>query len=97
MSGPDENDATLMALLAPPDRAPDRAFVIEVNALVQLDQAYRRRRRLAWSRFAGEAASAAGLSGAAVTLTVAGGGTLTLIAGLIPLVWIASNRWIRAR
>lgn len=93
MSPTDEIDATIAALLAPPDRAPDRVFVAEVDALIQLDQAYRRRRRRAWSRFAGEAASAAGLSSAALMLGWAGGGALAMIAALIPLVWVATNRW----
>lgn len=96
-NGPGETEAAIAALLAQPDRAPDPAFIAEIDALVQLDQAYRRQRQRAWSRFGGEAASALGLSGAAVVLAYAGGGMLAMIAAAIPVIWAATNRWATAR
>lgn len=91
----DDIDIRLAALLADDPRPPDPAFVTEVDALVQLDQAYVFRRRQAWRRFGTELAGGAAVSAAGLMLALSAGQgwLLALVIGLGPLAWAATNRW----
>lgn len=61
-------DAFLARALAPPERAPDRAFVGQVQALVRLDRHLRAERRAALRRLGLEALAVGSLAAALMWL-----------------------------
>lgn len=92
----------LRAMLEDVPRAPDRAFVNQIDALVQLDQAYALRRRRAWRRFAGDVVVASAILVPALGLGLASAPGLissdhaafivsTMMLALVG--WAATNRW----
>lgn len=97
-----ETQARLRLLLDEAPRTPDPGFVAQVDALVQLDQTYRLRRRRAWQRFAGDLATASAIIVPALGLTLAAAAGLTGTGHVAPIVaamtlalagWAATNRW----
>ncbi|MBA4047007.1 MAG: hypothetical protein C0476_00535 [Sphingomonas sp.] len=98
----DEPEVILAALFCDTPRPPDAQFVAQVDALVQLDQAFALRRRRAWRRFASDivVAGAMALPALGLSLGSAAGliGTdhVALIACAIMIAlagWAATNRW----
>ncbi|MBL8648871.1 MAG: hypothetical protein JNL35_00510 [Sphingopyxis sp.] len=67
MTGPDDSamdampDAFLAAMLAPPARAGDRAFAVQVDRAIDAQAAYARARARFWASFAFEALAVAAL------------------------------------
>lgn len=57
MTGPDDSatDAMLAAMLAPPARAGDRGFAVQVGRAIDTQAAYARARSRFWTSFAFEA------------------------------------------
>jgi hypothetical protein len=55
----DELDIRLEALLAPPERGPDEAFLAHLQRAVLVEERLRAARRNAWTRFATEMIAAA--------------------------------------
>ena len=55
----DALDLKLEALLAPPERAPDEAFLAHLEKTVLIEERLRAARRAAWTRFASEMIAAA--------------------------------------
>ncbi|MBN8843215.1 MAG: hypothetical protein J0H88_08200 [Sphingomonadales bacterium] len=55
--GGDQTDALLAALLAPPERAGDRSFMLRVDRAIEAETALARAERRFWKSFAFEAAA----------------------------------------
>lgn len=95
-------DLRLRAMLEDAPRAPDRAFVNQIDALVQLDQAYALRRRRAWRRFGGDVVVAAAILVPTLGLGLTSGpgvissdhAAFIVSTMMLTLVgWAATNRW----
>jgi len=101
---PDIDDA-LAALLAPPARAGDRAFLAAVERTIDAEAAYARARRRFWRSFAFEALAIAALLTALWLLSATP--LLAPLAGptrwglappllLVLLLWLGTQRWRQA-
>jgi len=100
-----ESDAMLAALLAPPVRAGDRGFAIQVERRIDAQAAYARARSRFWRSFAFEALGVAALlaalwllSSAPLLAPFAGAGHWGLAPPLllILLLWFGTQRWRQA-
>ena len=92
MMAPDDRnmDATLAALLAPPEGPGDRGFAAGVERAIDAQAAYARARRRFWRSFAFEALAVAALL-AALSGTAHWGLAPPLL--LILLLWFGTQRW----
>ncbi len=104
MTAPNETDmdAVLTAMLAPPTRAGDRAFTVQVERAIDAQAVYARARARFWRSFAFEALAVGALLAALWLLSSAP--PLASFAGpsqwglappllLILLLWFATQRW----
>ena len=100
-----ETDAMLAAMLAPPARAGDRAFTLQVERAIDAQAAYARARARFWRSFGIEALTVAALLAALWLLSSAP--LLAPLAGsthwglappllLILLLWFGTQRWRNA-
>lgn len=96
----DEFDRLLADSLAPPERAPDLAFVAMNERLVALDRAFARRRRAAWRRGLADGLAAAGLAASLGLWTLwrpgwadPAGAVLPLLVGLVVVAWLVGHDW----
>lgn len=98
-------DAALAALLAPPARAGDRAFLAAVERTIDAEAAYARARQRFWRSFAFEALAIAALLAALWLLSATP--LLAPLAGparwglappllLVLLLWFGTQRWRQA-
>lgn len=94
----DDFDSLLGSVLAPPQRAPDHAFVARIDAAVAEAERFRAWRRRALRRAGSEALVLLALAGAAATLARAPGLAETLAAapfavpaavGAVFVAWLA--------
>ena len=106
MTGSDDSamDAMLNAMLAPPDRAGDRAFAIQVDRALDVQTAYARARARFWRSFAFEALAVMALlaafwllSGTALLAPLAGPAQWGLAPPLllILLLWFGGTQRLR--
>ena len=108
MTGSDDMDAMpdafLAAMLAPPDRAGDRAFAIQVDRAIDVQAAYARARARFWRSFAFEALAVMALlaafwllSGTALLAPLAGPAQWGLAPPLllILLLWFGGTQRLR--
>lgn len=106
MTVPNDTDAILAALLAPPPpRAGDRSFAIKVDRAIDAQTAYARARSRFWGSFAFEALAVAALlaalwllSSAPLPAPVAAPGDWKLAPPLllVLLLWFGVQRWRQA-
>ncbi|WP_332818124.1 hypothetical protein [Sphingopyxis sp.] len=107
MTAPNESetDAMLAAMLAPPERAGDRGFAIQVGRAIDARAAYARARSRFWRSFMFEALAVGALlaalwllSSAPLLAPLAGAGHWGLAPPLllILLLWFGTQRWRQA-
>lgn len=98
-------DAMLAAMLAPPRRAGDRDFTLQVERAIDAQAAYARARARFWRSFAFEVLAVAALlaalwllSSAPLLAPLAGAGHWGLAPPLllILLLWFGTQRWRQA-
>ena len=102
MTAPNDIDALLGALLAPPQRPSDRHFAVQVERAVDARTAYARARARFWRSFAYEALAIAALLAALWLLSdmpmlapLAGAAHWGLATPLllVLLLWFGTQRW----
>lgn len=107
MIGSDDSamDAMLSAMLAPPVRAGDRAFAVQVDRAIDAQAAYARARSRFWTSFAFEALAVAALlaglwllSGTPLLAPLAGPGQWGVAPPLllILLLWFGGTQRLRS-
>jgi hypothetical protein len=105
MTAPNETDAMLAAMLAPPERPGDRGFALGVGRAIDAQAAYARARSRFWRSFAFEAFGIGALlaalwllSSAPLLAPLAGPGHWGLAPPLllILLLWFGTQRWRQA-
>ena len=102
MTAPNDTDAMLVAMFAPPDRPGDRGFAAGVERAIDARAAYARARTRFWRSFAFEALAIGALlaalwllSSAPLLVPLAGSGHWGLAPPLllILLLWFGTQRW----
>lgn len=102
MTAPNETDAILAAMLAPPERPGDRGFVLQVERVIGARAAYAQARARFWRSFAFEALGIGALLAALWLLSslpllapFAGSGQWGLAPPLllVLLLWFGTQRW----
>jgi len=104
-AAPNETDAMLAAMLAPPARTGDRGFALQVERAIDAQAVYARARQRFWRSFVFEALGVAALLAALWLLSSAP--LLAPLAGathwglappllLILLLWFGTQRWRQA-